>query len=62
MRRKVVNSTKRADDASLNVTVECAAVARASCRQFSRPIAGIPQLTTIRLCLGEENSNDKHPA
>ena len=62
MRRKVANSTKRADDASLNVTVECAAVARASCRQFSRPIAGIPQLTTIRLCLGEENSNDKHPA
>src|SRR5690349_1123923 len=62
MRRNVANSTKRADDTSLNVTVECAAVARAIGRQFSRPIAGTPQLTMIRLWLGEENSNDRHPA
>src|SRR5262249_56002632 len=62
MRRKVANSTKRAEDASLNITVECAAVARAIGRQFSRPIAGMPQLTMIRLCLGEENSKDSHPA
>src|SRR5262249_59223392 len=62
MRRNVANSTKRAEDASLNVAVEWAAVARAIGRQFSRPIAGIPQLTMIRFCLGEENSNDKHPA
>src|SRR5436305_13735547 len=62
MRRNVVSSIKRADDASLNVTVECAAVARAIGRQFSRPIAGMPPLTMMRLGFGEENSNDKHPA
>ena len=62
MRRNVANSTKRAEDVSLNVTVECAAVARASCRQFSRPVAGMPQLTTMRLCFGDENSNDRQPA
>src|SRR6516165_8141291 len=39
MRRNVANSTKRADDASLKVTVECAGVARASWRQFSRTTA-----------------------
>ncbi len=62
MRLNVAISTKRAEDASLNVTVECAAVARAICRQFSRPVAGMPQFTTIRLCFGDENSNDRQPA
>ena len=41
-------SMKRHDDVSLKVTVECAAVARATCRQFSRLVAGTPQLTTMR--------------
>src|ERR1700722_11969981 len=61
-RRNVASSTKRAEDVLLNVTVECAAVARASSRQFSRPVGGMPQLTMTRLCFGEENSNDRQPA
>src|ERR1700704_3761189 len=55
------DSTKRADDASLKVTVEWAAVERATCRQLSRLDAGKPQLTTIRLSLAE-SSNDRQPA
>ena len=51
----------RHDDVSLNVTVECAAVARATCRQFSRPMAGSPQLTMMRCCL-TDSSNDRQPA
>ncbi len=46
---------------SLNVTVECAAVARATWRQVSRPVAGRPQLTTMR-CVPCDNSNDRQPA
>ena len=61
-RRNVATSTKRAEEVSLNVTVECAAVARASCRQSSRPTDGMPQFTTMRLCFGDENSNDRQPA
>ena len=45
----------------MNVTVECAAVARATCRQLSRLVAGRPQLTTMRCCLAE-SSNDRQPA
>ncbi len=52
---------KRHDDVSLNVTVECAAVARATCRQFSRPMVGSPQLTMMRCCL-TDSSNDRQPA
>ena len=32
----------------MKVTVECAAVARATCRQLSRLVAGNPQLVTMR--------------
>ena len=39
---------KRHDEVSLKVTVECAAVARATWRQVSRLVAGSPQLTTMR--------------
>ena len=46
----------------MTVTVECAGVARASGRHSSRAIAGIPELTTMRLCFGDENSNDRQPA
>ena len=55
------DSTKRHDDTSLKVAVECAAVARATCRQLSRPVAGRPQLTTMRLSLAD-SSNDRQPA
>ena len=55
------DSRKRHDDVSLKVTVECAAVARATCRQFSRLVAGRPQLTTRRCCL-PDSSNDRQPA
>src|SRR5260370_22099958 len=51
----------RHDDVSLSVTVECAAVVRATCRQPSRLASGSPQLTTIRFCLAE-SSNDRQPA
>ena len=61
MRLSGPESTKRHDDVSLSVTVECAAVARATCRQPSRLVDGNPQLTTIRLCLAE-SSNDRQPA
>src|SRR5260370_24346780 len=54
-------SMKRQEDVSLNVTVECAAVVRATCRQPSRPATGNPQLTTMRFCL-VESSNDTQPA
>ena len=45
----------------MNVTVECAAVARATGRQLSRLVGGNPQFTTIR-CWFEESSNDRKPA
>src|ERR1700689_4151509 len=61
-RRKIGRSMKRADDSSLKVTVEWAAGDRANGRQSSRAVEGIPQLTTMRLCFGEENSNDRQPA
>ena len=61
MRLTAPDSMNRHDDVSLNVTVECAAVARATCRQLSRPIAGSPQLTTMRCCLAD-SSNDRQPA
>ena len=41
-------SRKRHDEESLNTTVECAAVARATCRQVSRLVPGRPQFTTMR--------------
>ena len=41
-------STKRAEDSSLNVTVEWAAVERAIWRQLSLLVPGSPQLTTSR--------------
>ena len=50
-RLNAIDSTNWHDDVSLKVTVECAAVARATCRQFSRPAAGMPQLTMTRCCL-----------
>src|SRR6516225_1738958 len=49
------------EEVSLNVAVECAAVARAACRQFSRLVIGIPQFTTMRLGL-HESSKDRQPA
>ena len=55
------DSIKRADDISLKVTVECAAVARATCRQLSRLVAGSPQLIRMRL-RRVENSNERQPA
>ena len=55
------DSTNRHDEASLNATVEWAAVERATCRQLSRLVAGNPQLTTIRFCR-VDNSNDRQPA
>ena len=60
-RANAPDSRKRHDDVSLNVTVECAAVARATCRQVSRFIAGRPQLTTSRCCF-HDSSNDRQPA
>src|SRR6202795_69295 len=60
-RRNGTDSRKRHDEASLNVTVECAAVARATCRQVSLLTAGKPQLTTSR-CAFHDNSNDRQPA
>ena len=39
---------KRHEEVSLNITVECAAVARATWRQVSRLVSGRPQLTTMR--------------
>ena len=61
MRLIAADSMKRQDDVSLRVAVECAAVARATCRQLSRLVAGRPQLTTMRYCL-LESSNDRQPA
>src|SRR5262249_57908779 len=52
---------KRHEDRSLSVTVECAGVARAICRQFSLLTAGRPQLTTNRCCF-HDSSNDRQPA
>src|SRR5262245_18073217 len=52
---------KRHDEVSLKVTVECAAVARATWRQVSRLVAGTPQFTTMRW-LRADSSNDRHPA
>jgi hypothetical protein len=52
---------KRHEEVSLNVTVEWAAVVRATCRQPSRLATGNPQLTTIRFCLAD-SSNDRQPA
>src|SRR4030088_2070370 len=52
-RRNGPDSRNWHDDESLNVTVECAAVARATWRQLSLPAAGSPQLTTMRWCLAE---------
>src|SRR5438093_1052367 len=49
------------DDTSWNVTVECAAVARATGRQLSRLVGGSPQFTTIR-CWLDESSNERKPA
>src|SRR5579883_2862277 len=60
-RRNAPDSMNWHEDESLNVTVECAAVARATWRQFSLPAAGRPQLTTMRCCLAEI-SNDRQPA
>ncbi len=54
-------SRKRHDEVSLKVTVECAGVARATCRQFSLFTAGRPQLTTSR-CWRHDSSNDRQPA
>src|SRR5258707_6348516 len=54
-------SRKRHDDVSLNTTVECAAVARATCRQVSRLVVGRPQFTTMR-CNPCDSSNDRQPA
>src|SRR5258705_10899865 len=61
MRLIELDSTKWQDDTSLNVTVEWAAVERATCRQLSRLVAGSPQLTTIRFCR-VDSSNDRQPA
>ena len=52
---------KRADEVSLKVAVECAAVPRATCRQLSRPVPVNPQLTTMR-CIFADSSNDRQPA
>src|ERR1700747_3235247 len=60
-RRNARESRKRHEEESLNVTVECAAVARATCRQLSRPAAGIPQFTMMR-CSLLENSKARQPA
>ena len=54
-------SRNRDDEVSLNTTVEWAAVARATCRQVSRLVAGRPQFTTMR-CNPCDSSNDKQPA
>src|ERR1700722_8400452 len=61
MRLMAADSTNRHEEASLRVTVEWAAVERATCRQLSRLVAGNPQLTTIRFCR-VESSNDRQPA
>src|SRR5580658_8162155 len=61
-RRKVGEEKKRAEDVSLNVTVECEGVARANWRQSSRAVGGMPQFTISELCFGEENSKDRKPA
>ena len=55
------DSTKCAEDSSQNVTVEWAAVARATCLQLSRFVAGSPQLTTMRWAF-DDNSNARQPA
>src|SRR5258708_12576458 len=55
------DSTKWHDETSLKVTVEWAAVARATCRQLSRLVDGKPQLTTIRFCRAD-SSNHRQPA
>src|ERR1700688_1249268 len=60
-RRKVPDSRNWQDDESLNVTVECAAAARAPWREFSLPVPGRPQLTMMRWCLAEI-SKDRQPA
>jgi len=52
---------KRHEDVSCQVTVECAAVARAASRQASLFCAGSPQLTTMRRRL-VENSKERQPA
>ncbi len=61
MRLSGPDSMKRQEEVSLNVAVEWAAVARATCRQLSRLVTGNPQLTTIRCCR-DDSSNDRQPA
>src|SRR5436309_85320 len=48
------------DDTSLKVTVECAAVARATGRQLSRLVGGRPQFTTMR-CWFDDSSKARKP-
>src|SRR5262249_58490760 len=54
-------ASRRHEEESFNVTVEWAAVARASWRQLSRLVAGSPQFTTMRCCCAE-SSKERQPA
>jgi len=56
-----VPPAKWLEEASLTMAVEWAPVERARWRQFSRPGAGAPQLTTMRK-LSAENSKASVPA
>src|ERR1051326_2806801 len=49
------------EERSFNVAVECAGVARATCRHVSRVTFGSPQLTISRCCF-QHISNDRQPA
>ena len=56
-----VELLKRADDVSLSVAVECAAVARASGRNSGAPNVSTPALT-MKLWRPDDISNDRQPA
>src|SRR4051794_22986578 len=55
------NSTNWHDEVLSQTSVECAAVLRANTRQLSRPVAGMPQLVTIRFS-PDDSSNAREPA
>ncbi len=52
---------KRAEEVSLSVAVECAAVARASGRNSAAPYVSTPQLT-MKCWRPDDISNDRQPA
>src|SRR6185369_12964471 len=52
---------KRADDVSLMVAVECAAVARVSGRNSKSPNVSTPELT-MKFARPDDISNDRQPA